>query len=149
MPPSVPCPVDLRSSSFSLGKAGTSCSALPSLVRRFLVVLGNGFLHVLFPESGRSPGMDGWEQEAVAYLIEATILDIELAHHLSHRIMGVVGHTIRGFLAGWCPSTLGGLVDSASLSFDYGHRRCLPLLIIKRKGRRYLNRTALLFCKSR
>ena len=136
MPPSVPCLVDLRSSSFSLGKAGTS-SALPSLVRRFLVVLGNGFLHVLFPESGRSPGMDGWEQEAVAYLIEATILDIELAHHLCHRIMGVVGHSLGCFLTGRCHAALGSLISAAR--FWLGGDTLLipfPFVIIKRKGRR-------------
>ena len=114
MPPSVPCLVDLRSSSFSLGKAGTS-SALPSLVRRFLVVLGNGFLHVLLPESGRSPGMDGWELETVAHLIEATVLDVKLPHYLCQCIMGVVGNTFRGFVAGWCHAALGFLVHVARL----------------------------------
>ena len=136
MPPSVPCLVDLRSSSFSLGKAGTS-SALPSLVRRFLVILGNGFLHVLFPESGRSPGMDGCQLIAIAYLIQATVLDVELAHYLCHRIMGVVGNTFRGFVAGWCHAALGFLVHVARLWLGGDIWLFLfPFVIIKRRERR-------------
>ena len=137
MPPSVPCPVDLRSSSFSLGKAGTSCSALPSLVRRFLVVLGNGFLHVLFPESGRTPGMDGWELETVAHLVEATVLDAKLPHHLYQRIMGVVSYTFRGYVAGGCRAALGFLVHVARLWLGGDIWLFLfPFFIIKRRERR-------------
>ena len=46
MPSLAPVPVDLRSSSFSLGKAGTS-SALLSLVRRFLVKFDDGILELV------------------------------------------------------------------------------------------------------
>lgn len=72
-------------------------------------------LHVLFPESSRSPGVDGWKLETVAHFIEATVLDVELAHYLCQRIIGVVGYTFWGFLTGWCYAAFGGLIYAARL----------------------------------
>ena len=40
----------------------------------FLVILGNSILDILFPEGSRTPGMDGNQLIAVAYLIQATVL---------------------------------------------------------------------------
>lgn len=103
----------------------------------FLVILGNGFLDIRFLESCRSSGMDGCQLIAVKYLIKATILDVELAHHLCHCIMGFVGNTFRCFLAGWCHAALGCLVYAASLRLGGSYTLLLlPFVIIKRKGRR-------------
>jgi len=68
----------------------------------FLIVLGNSLLDILFTESSRPPRMDGCQLIAVAYLIQTTVLDVELAHYLCHRIMGFMGNTFRGFLTGRC-----------------------------------------------
>ena len=116
-------------------KAGVVCLRL--CLALFLVVLGNGFLYVLFPESGRSSGMDGWELEAVAHLIEATVLDAKFPHHLCQRIMGVVGNTFRGYVAGWCRAALGFLVYVACLRLGGDIWLILfPFVIIKRRERR-------------
>ena len=81
--------------------------------------------------------MDGCQLIAVAYLIQATILDVELAHYLCQRIMGVVGNTFRGYVAGWCYATLSFLVHVARFRFDVGILLIpFPFVIIKRKGRR-------------
>ena len=69
---------------------------LPVYLALFLIVLGNSLLDILFPESSRTPGMDGCQLIAVAYLIKATILDVELAHYLCQRgafsLAGVMRH---------------------------------------------------------
>ena len=96
-----------------------------------------GLLDILFPESSRTPGMDGCQLIAVTYLIKATILDVELAHHLCHRIMGFVSNTFRGFLTGWCHAALSSLIYAARLRFGIGILLIpFPFVIIKRKGRR-------------
>lgn len=81
--------------------------------------------------------MDGCQLIAVTYLIKATVLDVELAHYLCHRIMGFVSNTFRGFLTGWCHAALGFLVHITCLWLS-GDILLIPFpfVIIKRKGRR-------------
>ena len=84
--------------------------------------------------------MDGWEQETVAHLIEATVLDAKLPHHLCQRIMGVMGNTFRGYVAGWCHAALGFLVHVARLWLGGDIWLILfPFVIIKRRERRRLH----------
>ena len=79
--------------------------------------------------------MDGCQLIAVTYLIKATILDVELAHHLCHCIMGFVSNTFRGFLTGWCHAALGSLVHVARLWLGSSYTLLLfPFVIVKRKG---------------
>ena len=81
--------------------------------------------------------MDGCQLIKIAYLIQATVLDVELAHYLCHRIMGFVGNTFRGFLTGWCHAALGSFVYAARLWLGSSYTLLLfPFVIIKRKGRR-------------